>query len=127
MFVAAESRFIPHVMTATTAEAMAMLHGLELTNSLGYTTIKTESDSLEVIQLRSGQTRVWNDATTIYDEIMAKIGMVGKVEFSHCGRDVNTAAHGLARECFNSRISCIWVDEPPSFILQSLLNDVIVI
>ena len=30
----------------------------------------------------------------------------------------------LAREAISSKLSCIWVDEPPSFILESLINDV---
>jgi hypothetical protein len=30
----------------------------------------------------------------------------------------------MARNCFNSSNSCTWVDEPPSFILQLLLDDV---
>jgi hypothetical protein len=68
-----------------------------------------------------------NDATAIYADIMAKAGLIGKVEFSHRGREINMVAHGLARVCFNSRISCNWVEESPSFLLQSLLNDVTII
>lgn len=86
-----------------------------------------ESDSLEVINLCSGNERIWNMATAVYADIIMKAGVIGDVEFNHCGRDNNKVAHSLARECFNSKLSCNWVDEPPSFLLQPLLNDVTIL
>ena len=70
VFLAASSTFISHVSTPAMAEALAMLHGLLFANSIGYQLVEAESDSLEVIQLCSGQERVWNEATAIYAEIM---------------------------------------------------------
>jgi ribonuclease HI len=123
-FLAAGSTFIPHVSSASMAEALAMCHGLKLARDLGYTTVQAESDSLEVIQLCTGTERIWNDATAIYAEILECAGSIGVVEFMHCRRETNKVAHDIARHCFRSRISCTWVDEPPSFLLQPLLHDV---
>jgi hypothetical protein len=39
-------------------------------------------------------------------------------------REANKVAHLLARESFSRKILCNWVDEPPDFILDELLNDV---
>ena len=58
-----------------------------------YQSNETESESLEVIQLCSGQERFWNEATAVYAEIMVAAGSVGTVLFSHCGRDLNEVAH----------------------------------
>jgi ribonuclease HI len=127
VFVAASSSFIPHVSSATMAEALAMLHGLLFAHSLGYHDIVAESDSLEVINLCSGEDRIWNEATAVYADILSCVGAIGKVEFIHCVRDLNKVAHSLARDCYNSRVTCNWVDEPPSFILDSLLNDVMIL
>jgi hypothetical protein len=126
-FVAAASHFIPNVSSAGMAEAFAMRNGLSLASSLGYKAIEAESDSIEVIQICSGEVRMWNEATTIYSEILSHAGIIGKVDFMHCGRDSNYAAHYIARECFNSKVGCNWADEPPSFLAQTLLNDVTVI
>jgi ribonuclease HI len=126
-FIAAQTKTIPHAISATMAEAMAMLHGLTFANSLGYNHVEAESDSLEVIQLCSGAERIWNEAIAIYADILTQVGFIGNVEFMHTGRDTNAAAHELARNCFDTNSSCIWVDEPPSFMLQVLLNDVTVI
>jgi hypothetical protein len=36
-------------------------------------------------------------------------------------------AHEIARRCFISKQSCIWVNEPPSFLLEFLMNDATVL
>jgi hypothetical protein len=54
-------------------------------------------------------------------------GAIGRVEFNHYGRDLNKVAHSLARECFISKTTCNWVDEPPSFIPDRLVNDVMIL
>ena len=38
--------------------------------------------------------------------------------------EFNKVAHEIARVAIQSKLSCNWVDEPPSFILASLVNDV---
>jgi hypothetical protein len=47
-----------------------------------------------------------------------------KVTFEYCPRESNSVAHELARVCYQSFNSCIWDDDPPSFILPFLINDV---
>jgi ribonuclease HI len=126
-FIAASSTFLPHVGSAQMAEAIAMLQGLRLANDKGCNNIEAESDSLEVIQLCSGEERIWNEATAVYADILNQASMIGNVEFTHCGRDINSVAHEIARECSVSQISCNWVDEPPSFLLQTLLDDVTIL
>jgi hypothetical protein len=54
VFLGASTTFIPHVPSASMAEALAMLRRRTLANSLGYTNIEAESDSLEVVNLWSG-------------------------------------------------------------------------
>jgi hypothetical protein len=41
--------------------------------------------------------------------------------------DANRVAHEIARRCFTSEQSCIWVDEPPNFLLEYLMNDVTIL
>jgi hypothetical protein len=50
--------------------------------------------------------------------------LIDKVSFKHCPREANEVAHDIARFCFSSKASCNWVDEPPSFLLEKLINDV---
>jgi hypothetical protein len=39
----------------------------------------------------------------------------------------NQVAHELAKNAFISNNSCIWVDEPPSFLLSKLANTVVLL
>jgi hypothetical protein len=61
-----------------------------------------KTDFLEVIQLCSGEERIWNEATAVYADILNQASMIGNVKFTHCGRDFNIVAHEIARECFSS-------------------------
>jgi ribonuclease HI len=124
LFIAGSGMFIPHVGSVLMAEAMAVLHGLKMAQNMNYSAVEVESDSLEVIQYCTGAERIWSEATAIFAEIMAVAGSIGMVEFNHCTRDMNRVAHDIARFSFSSRADCNWVDEPPSFILQPLLDDV---
>jgi hypothetical protein len=85
--------FIPHVSSAAMAEALAMLNGLNLANSLGCNAIEAESYLMEVIQLCPGEDRTWNEGITIYSDIVTQSAGIWKIEFKHCGRDLNVAAH----------------------------------
>jgi hypothetical protein len=40
------------------------------------------------------------------------------------GKLINEVAHEISRFCFPPRSSCNWVDEPTSFLLEKLINDV---
>jgi hypothetical protein len=53
------------------------------------------------LKLYSGEERIWNEATAIYADVVTHAGYIGKVEFKHCGRDMNKATHEIARECFS--------------------------
>ena len=47
------------------------------------------------------------------------------ISIEHCSREANKTAHELARRGMQTELNCNWDDEPPSFILESLMNDVI--
>jgi hypothetical protein len=49
------------------------------------------------------------------------------VEFKHCSREANEAAHEIASFCYSCKSDRNWVSDPPSFILSKLLNDVIIV
>jgi hypothetical protein len=57
----------------------------------------------------------------------ANTAMIGKVEFKHYPREANRVAHVIARNSVDSKSSCSWVDEPRSFVLQTLVDDVTII
>ena len=80
---------------------------------------------MEVIEACTGRERWWSEATAVFAECMNLQISIGVVEFNHCPREANEAAHEIARECFSTKNSCIWDDDPPRFLLRKILNDVI--
>jgi ribonuclease HI len=126
-FVAASCRPISHVASAAMAEAIALKVGLELAQSLGCNRLIAESDSAETIEACSGESRWWNESAAIYADCIDISTMIGNVKFKSCPREANQVAHQIAKFSFLNNQTCNWVDEPPSFILDRLVNDVTVL
>jgi hypothetical protein len=76
-FIAATRRPISHVFSVAMAEAMAMKEGLELPTSMGCNIIVAESDSSETIEACTGETRWWNEASPIYEDIVDMATTIG--------------------------------------------------
>ena len=101
-----------------------MQRGLIIVENLGCLSIVVETDSLELVEAFNGVIEIWSPYTAILMECFLIARRIGQVKIQHCSREENMVAHELARQCFVSNISCNWVDEPPSFILDKLLKDV---
>jgi ribonuclease HI len=123
-FIAANCRFLPHVASAEMAEAMAMKEGLALAASLGCSVNHAESDSSDTIEACIGTDTWWSQSEAIYADCTDLATEIGEVKFSPISREANKVAHELARQCFIDKADCNWVDEPPSFVLGSFINDV---
>ena len=105
-------------------EAMTMREGLELASRLGCNTLIAESDSMETIEACSGLQTWWTENAAVYADCVDLASSVRTIRFNHCLRDANTVVHELARDSFLNKSSCNWDDDPPSFLLNSLTNDV---
>ena len=62
----------------------------------------------------------------ILEECMTLLQDFGKVSIEHCNRESNAVAHELARWGSVNNPS-VWVDAPPNFIINLLVDDVAVI
>ena len=61
-------------------------------------------------------------AAAIYDACSVLWSGFNEVSVEYFNREANKVAHELARNVFSSKYSGIWVDEPPSFILSTLVE-----
>jgi len=68
-----------------------------------------------------------NSAAAIYDDCNIIWSGFQDISIEHCSREANKVAHNLARRAQQCKQNYIWVDEPPSFILDSLMNDVTIL
>jgi ribonuclease HI len=126
-FVHAKCELLPHVQTAAMAEAMALREGLKMVEEMGCHHVMVESDSAETIQALTGENRWWNESSAIFADCIDIASNIGEVQFIFCPRDANQVAHEIAKYSFQHKIACNWDDEPPSFLLDKLLNDVTMI
>jgi hypothetical protein len=108
------------------AEAIAMKEGLILATRLECNSIIAELDSIEIDAYKGGETW-WTQSAAIYADCMDQVASIGNVSFVHCPREANKTAHELARQCFIDKNSCNRDDEPPSFLLGTLIYDVTVL
>ena len=125
--VAASCMFLPYVASASVAEATTMREGLSLANNKGCHNIVAEGDSLEVSDACNGNDTWWSESAAVFADCLDIATSIGKVIYRHCPREANSVAHDLARFVFIERSSCNWDDDPPSFLLNSLTNDVTII
>lgn len=51
----------------------------------------------------------------------------GRATINNCVREANVAAHELAHFGFVERVEEVWLDHPPSFLIPSLVTDMIII
>jgi ribonuclease HI len=121
--IAAPCKYLPQVSSAAMAEALAMKEGLSLVASKGCSQVIAEADLLETIQACTGQETWWTEPAAIFADCVDLASLIDGINFRHCPREVNRAAHELARECFRSKISCTWDDDPPSFLLSRLIDE----
>jgi hypothetical protein len=82
-----------------TMKAMAMRDGL----NLGFQRVEAESDSLNVIDFCNGQNRWWDPTAALFAVCVDISVLIGKVNFKHCYRSGNQAAHVLANFSFFNR------------------------
>jgi ribonuclease HI len=126
-FLAAGCWCLPHVLSSAMAESLALKKGLSLAHSLGYNDLIAESDSVEVIESCTGEQTWWNECSAIFADIVDITSSFDKVTFKYCPREANKVAHELAKFSFLNNESCNWVDEPPSFLLNNIINDVTIL
>jgi hypothetical protein len=62
---------------------------------------------------------------TLFDDIYIQACTFSSCEFSFCNREANFVADCLSRE--TDLLPCVWVDDPPSFIVSLLISDVSII
>ena len=82
-----------------------MKKGLELVTSLSYHQAIAESDCLEVIEACKGGQTWWNEEVVVYVNCINLVTEIGIVQYSHCLREANDVAHGIAKHSYENHLS----------------------
>jgi hypothetical protein len=65
-FLVASSLFIPNIASSAVAEAIEMREGLALANRLGFNNVVMESDSLETVEVCTGDESWWGESSATF-------------------------------------------------------------
>ena len=125
-FIAASTSRIDHVADVVSAEAVSLREGVKLAISMGCNNIIARMDNFIVVnalQMNEGQSMV---AGPVLEDCRDLLRGFGKVILEHCNRESNMTAHALA-EYGRANDPSMWIEAPPSFIANSLADDVYVI
>ncbi|KAK8497281.1 hypothetical protein V6N11_050252 [Hibiscus sabdariffa] len=111
-----DSSFRQDVFSACTAEAQAVVHGLQLAVDLGFHHVILEGDSMVVTtRLKSEKEDLSEISAIIWDaKYLSRSFATCRFQFTH--REGNQVAHAVARGGSNSPTESIWVNEIPDHI-----------
>ncbi|KAK8985052.1 hypothetical protein V6N11_082669 [Hibiscus sabdariffa] len=106
---------VPHwyVVDAFMAEAFACLQAVIFANELGFRRVVFEWDSLTVIRRVSASTPDNSVISTVIHDIREAVKELESVAFNFVHREVNSAAHALAREGRGHMHPRYWIEEAP--------------
>lgn len=103
-------KFIPHA-TNNVAEYTALLLGLDLAASAGYTDIEVRGDSQLVINHMTGTYKAKSsNLTALYKEAKEKVEKFKSVKFVHVPRAENGEADALANRCMDEKADIVGDD-----------------
>jgi ribonuclease HI len=112
-FIAACNEKVQYAIDASTLEAQAVSRGIALANQVGCSRIIVQSDCQQVA------------AVALFDDIYFQASTFSRCEFTFCNREANCVADWLSRE--TDSLPNVWLDDPPSFIISMLIDDVTII
>jgi hypothetical protein len=123
--IAASHTFLPYLVDAPMAEAFALKEGLLLAQHVGCNRLIVQSNCMEVVETMANGGFSANSVSAVCDECNIVWSGLQMISIEHCSGEANETVHELARRGMQMKLNCNWDDEPPSFILEFLMNDVI--
>jgi len=98
-----------------------------LTQHIGGNRLIIQFDCMEVVEVMKNGGFTASSAAAIYDECITVWGGFQEISIEHLNREANQVAHELARQALITKMSCIWDNDPPTFIVPILSNDVTIL
>ena len=98
-----------------------------LAQHIGGNRLIVQSDCMEVVEIMGNGGFMANSPAAIYDECNIAWSGFEEISIEHLSREANQVAHELARQAMLTKENCIWDDDPPSFIVDFLANDVTIL
>ncbi|KAM1099873.1 hypothetical protein ACFX2B_006348 [Malus domestica] len=122
-FVAAITCFLPFVSLVIHAELLAIKHGVELAQQLGYQKVQVESDSSQAISIINTCVDRASVMDLLVEDVLHSAASFTASKFISISRNNNGIAHCLTKVAVSSGTRLVWIEEPPSVILDLLIQE----
>ena len=113
---------MPGVSSALAAEAEALREGVRLVHSVTTGSVVMETDSLELVSLRSKRAFQRSEFASVFYDIKELAASFSSFSVVHARRSANKAAHACAKFAVSTEFE-VWANDPPSFLVQILHDD----
>ncbi|KAL5810835.1 hypothetical protein ACOSQ4_027403 [Xanthoceras sorbifolium] len=106
------------------AEAMALLHGLQLAVDYGICPCYSEADATSVVQQMSSKVSSCSDVNLVVDDILSLVASLYEFSVSWVRKSVNSVAQELAKWALSLDSDCRLIEDFPSYIARSASQDI---
>ncbi|KAM6582651.1 hypothetical protein CsatB_009653 [Cannabis sativa] len=107
------------------AETLALLFGLNWALSCGIQIKKVFSDSLSLVTAINKGKVFFNELGVLFEDVIALLSKLPGAVLSHVARNMNSAAHGLAKHALRLDNELSWFEEvPPPIVDCCFVNHV---
>jgi ribonuclease HI len=100
---------------------MAARRAVEFCHEVGVFDVILEGDSLLVVKAVKDKKPNWLPYGQIIDDIKRDLGSIRQWNIRHVKREANKAAHELSRFATRNSALNVWLEEPPSCILNTVI------
>jgi len=117
---ASMARVIPHISDSTSAEAVALWHGVNrshLSHEMGFQQVIFEGESLRVVQALKQDSPSLSPFSQLLEDIRTRLSSLVVFEVHHIYQEANLVAHHLARLAISSSLDHIWVEDYQPFLI----------
>lgn len=121
---ASMSQVIPHISDSTSAEAVALWHGVNrshLSHEMGFQQVIFEGDSLRMVQALKQDSPSLSPFSQLLEDICTRLSSLVVFEVHHIYQEANLVTHHLARLAILSSLDHIWVEDYPLFVQPFLI------
>ncbi|KAM6543519.1 hypothetical protein CsatB_007966 [Cannabis sativa] len=107
------------------AETLTLLFGLNWALSCGIQIKEVFSDSLSLVTAINKGKVFFNELGVLFEDVIALLSKLPGVVLSHVARNMNSAAHGLAKHALRLDNELSWFEEvPPPIVDCCFVNHV---
>ncbi|KAM1104440.1 hypothetical protein ACFX19_013010 [Malus domestica] len=117
--------FLPNVSSTLQAELPTMKHGVDLAQQFGIHKVQVESDLFQAVSIVNSCVDRASTMDLLVGDIIFSAASFTASKFISICRNNNGIAHCLTKVVVSTGTRGVWIEEPPSVILDLLIQKMV--